>query len=105
MGLGHFVSMILLAVIGGSGMVEPMDIEALQPIYRQLDELVGSKNMVKIFEYYRGVQVILPLHLYNREAAKQQIVKRYDGTNQSELTRLYGYSERWTRAILRNMEH
>lgn len=55
MGLGHFVSMILLAVIGSSGMVEPMDIEALQPIYRQLDELVGSKNMVKIFEYYRGV--------------------------------------------------
>lgn len=67
--------------------------------------LVGSKNMVKIFECYRGVQVILPLHLYNREAAKQQIVKRYDGTNQAELTRLYGYSERWTRAILRNMEH
>lgn len=90
-----------LAMKEVNNMDQLVDVVTLQPVYKKLWELVGEKAMLNIFEYYRGGQILAPLHLYNREIAKEQIIKRYDGTNQAELVRFYGYSERWTSNVLR----
>lgn len=84
-----------------SKMDQLIDVVALQSIYKKLWELVGEKAMLSVFEYYRGGQILAPQHLYNREIARNQIIKYYDGTNQAELVRFYGYSERWTSDVLR----
>lgn len=82
-------------------MNQAVDQTALQPVYQNLTALVDETAMLKIFNYYRGGQMVLPLHLYNREVAKERIVTRYNGHNQEELVRFYGYSERWTRRVIR----
>jgi len=73
---------------------------ALQPVYQKLHELIGEENMLKIFKYYNGNQVSFPSHLYNRETTANQIRQRYNGNNQAELGRYYGYSQRWVSRAL-----
>jgi len=81
-------------------MAKLIDSSALQPVYQKLEELIGEDSMLKVFDYYHGSQVSLPSHLYNRNTAAIQIRKRYNGTNQAELGRYYGYSQRWVVNVL-----
>lgn len=81
-------------------MADLIDSFALQPIYQKLREIVGEEEMLKVFEYYHGSQISFPSHLYNRKAAAVQIRKRYNGANQAELGRYYGYSQRWVARTL-----
>lgn len=76
--------------------------EALQPVYKEFVELIGVEAMIKIFEYYRGSQLLLPAHLYDRIAVRTQILKQYDGHNEAELVRKYGYSQRWVAKVTKN---
>ena len=102
MALVHSILMTnYLAIKAVSNLNQMVDIVALQPVYKKLWDLVGEKAMLSIFEYYRGGQILAPQHLYNREIARNQIIKYYDGTNQAELVRFYGYSEQWTSEVLR----
>ncbi|WP_137640881.1 Mor transcription activator family protein [Lactiplantibacillus dongliensis] len=81
-------------------MRESVDQSALQPFYQKLVTLVGEEGMWAVFDYYKGSQMTLPLHLYNRELAAEQIRRRFNGHNQAELAHYYGYSQRWVVRVL-----
>ena len=81
-----------------------MEIETdlLQESYAQLNEIVGTERMTKIFEQDRGRQISFPMRLYDREKVSRQIIAEYDGHNLAQLTKKYDYSQRWIRQIIQN---
>jgi len=79
-----------------------IEIELLQESYAQLNEIVGTEQMTKIFELYRGRQISFPMRLYDRKKVSQQIIEEYDGHNLAQLTQKYDYSQRWIRQIIQN---
>ena len=80
-------------------MAEPIDINGFNDLYRELCELVGVENMLKLFEQYKGFQISFPTRLYNKDYVREVIKSKYRGTNSQELARHFGYSERWIKSI------
>lgn len=80
--------------------MEGVDVTALQPTYRELYELVGEEKLLRIFEFYHGMQLNLPSHLYSGAL----VAKRLSITESDDyqvLARRYGFSERWIRTKIR----
>lgn len=69
--------------------------DALFPSYQELSDLVSEENMLKIYSYWRGSQFSLSMRLYDSKQLRP-ILKASRASNK-DLTRLYGYSERWIR--------
>lgn len=82
-------------------MADKVDIEVLHSFYKSLSELVGTDSMLKIYRHYKGAQLNVPVHLYDRHSAAQRVVAEFNGHNQQDLARTYGYSEKWVKATLR----
>ncbi|MFB9768692.1 Mor transcription activator family protein [Lactiplantibacillus modestisalitolerans] len=83
-------------------MIKPtVDEAALNPFYADLSELIGTDAMLTLFENYRGMQLTIPTHLYERTRAAKRVRERYDGQNTRQLARQYGYSQRWVVKTLR----
>jgi len=76
-----------------------ISLEALNPIYRQLYDLVGEENMLSIYADMRGIQVTFPAHLYDGQAVRRIIVKS-KGTS-AVLAKKYGYSQKWVRTVIK----
>lgn len=85
-------------------MEEDVDVEALHPFYRGVSELIGVENMLRLFDQYRGMQITIPIHLYDRNLAAEHVIKRYNGHNAYELANKYGYSQRWVAKVLRDQQ-
>lgn len=79
-----------------------VDIEALQDFYKGLCELIGVDAMLAVYQHYRGSQLTIPTHLYDRKRASQQVVQKYTGDNSMQLAREYGYSQKWVRKVIRD---
>lgn len=87
---------------GGEGeMGEKIEVAALHHFYRGLSELVGVESMLKIYQQYKGMQMTIPTHLYDRKLAAEKVRQEYNGRNQQELARKYGYSQKWIRQVTR----
>ncbi|MCP9613242.1 Mor transcription activator family protein [Levilactobacillus brevis] len=82
-------------------MTDKLDIGALHNFYHGLSDLVGPEAMMKIYEQYKGTQLSVPVHLYDRDLAAQRVVREFNGHNQQDLARIYGYSEKWVKSVLR----
>lgn len=77
----------------------------LAGIYRDLAETVGVNNTYKIYNHFKGMQMMLPLKFYSREYIAQQLMEGYkNGMNVRALVRKYGLSESRVRQILRTMK-
>ena len=59
------------------------------------------EDILILHQVYKGLQVTFPKRLYSREYVQEKVKKEYDGTNLKELSRRYGYSERWIRQIIK----
>lgn len=73
---------------------------ALHQSYKRLSELIGVDAMLKVYNEYRGTQFQYPMRLYDRIAVSKLVDEEYNGTNLKELSRQYGYSQRWMKAQL-----
>ena len=82
-------------------MTDKFDIGALHNFYNGLSDLVGPEAMMKIYEQYKGTQLSVPVHLYDRDLAAQRVIREFNGCNQQDLARIYGYSEKWAKSVLR----
>lgn len=78
-----------------------VDTEALQSFYKGLCELIGVDAMLTVYGHYKGSQLTIPTHLYDRKKAAKQVVQRFDGSNSMQLAQQYGYSQKWVRKIIR----
>lgn len=85
-------------------MAKEIEISALHQFYHGLSELVGVENMVKIYQQYRGMQITIPTHLYDRKLAAQRVIYEYNGHNQQVLARKYGYSQKWVQRTLHDYQ-
>lgn len=82
-----------------------LEVDALHPTYREIYKVLGenSEALMHIFEEMSGQQVNLPVHLYEPDRVKEQIVKRVERgevINVNEAANHYGYSRRWIRKII-----
>ncbi|WP_318767467.1 Mor transcription activator family protein [Lactiplantibacillus carotarum] len=82
-------------------MDENVDVQALHQFYRSLSEIIGTDAMLKIYEQYKGTQLSIPVHLYDRNLAGERVVARFDGNNQQALSIQYGYSQKWVYKVLK----
>ena len=85
-------------------MMEDVDVEALHSFYRGISELIGVEGMLKVFEQYRGMQITIPIHLYDRNLAARHVLEQYNGKNSYELANKYGYSQRWVVKVLKTQQ-
>lgn len=78
-----------------------VDKKALHELYMQLDGVVGTENMLKIWRVFNGMQVTFPAHLYSRQLAALRISQLYDGGNTQALAHKYQYSQKWVQQVLK----
>ncbi|HAB48885.1 MAG TPA: hypothetical protein DCE17_00455 [Lactobacillus sp.] len=80
---------------------EEIDVEALHSFYKELQNLIGVECMLKVHAHYKGSQLVIPSHLYDRKLAADKIIELYNGHNSRELARRYRYSQKWVSDNLR----
>lgn len=68
--------------------------------YKELAQVIGGENTVKLFEIYKGLQVTFPKRIYAKEYVQERVKVEFNGQNLKELCRKYGYSERWLRKMI-----
>lgn len=76
-----------------------IEIEGLNDIYKELYELIGIENTLKLYEQYKGFQISFPTRLYDKDYVREVIRKEFNGTNAHIFARRFGYSERWIKSI------
>ena len=78
---------------------EQADTNGLNDVYKELCDLAGYENMLKLYKQYKGFQVNFPTRLYSKEYVREVVKEEFDGSNTKALARKLGYSERWIRKI------
>lgn len=77
-------------------MTEKIDYELLNTSYKELADLVGVDNMLKIHDNFCGTQLQLPMRLYDPKAVKKMIQKEtLTDEKIRKLSLKYGFSPRW----------
>lgn len=68
----------------------------LHPSYKELWDLVGEDNMLKIHDDFRGTQLQLPMRLYDPDKVEKYL---HDNMNEHydvrELSNMFDFSPRW----------
>ena len=78
------------------------EIELYNDIYKEISEIVGLDNTLKIYLRFKGQQITFPVRLYNAHMIQQSVIKEYDGTNIAELAQKYDYSEKTIRRMIKD---
>lgn len=68
--------------------------ESLNTVYKDFANDLGMDIAIKLYQYYKGLQITFPQRLLSREYVKAQVQTQYDGANLKFLARKYGYTER-----------
>ena len=76
--------------------------ELYNTVYKELSEIIGLDDTLKIYLRFKGQQVNFPVRLYNPHLIQQNVIKEFDGTNITELAQKYDYSERTIRRMIRD---
>lgn len=82
---------------------ENLRADDLEDKYKEIADIVGFENLIKLVENYAGNSVYIPqkYELYRHEMYKA-ILDEYDGTNIKRLATDYGISEKTVYNILRD---
>lgn len=72
-------------------------------VYRELAEMVGDANVLKIWRRYSGLSVTFPQRLYSREYTRQFIAENQETMRPKEIAKEVGLSERRVRQIIREI--
>lgn len=81
-------------------MKNDIDVDELQSIYKRMNDLIGTESMLKIWNEFKGLNVNMPIHIYDRDLVKKSVISEYDGSNAQILARRYGYSQKWIYRVL-----
>lgn len=69
-------------------------------VYQEIAEILDVESAIKLYEHFRGQQVVFPQKLYNQNYVYTYVKKNYDGSNMRELCQMFNYSDRRIRQIL-----
>lgn len=81
--------------------VEKAENKHFNSVYKELIEIVGYENMIKLHEYYAGQYITFPKRILKESYLHQRIVEEYDGENARDLARKYDYSYSWIMKVLK----
>ncbi|GEO47995.1 hypothetical protein LKI01_19940 [Companilactobacillus paralimentarius] len=77
-------------------MAEKVDYDILNESYKGIAEVIGVEAMLKIRDNYCGMQLQLPMRLYDANKLRKKLQTMDVQSNQvMMLSRKYGYSPRW----------
>lgn len=62
------------------------------------------EDILMIHQAYKGLQVTFPKRLYSKDYVKEKVKIEYNGKNLKELSKRYGYSERWIRQMIKEKD-
>ena len=98
------ILLVPVKVLNYRGEVNEMkkEIELYNAIYKELSEIVGLDNTLKLYLRFKGQQISFPVRLYNPHMIQQNVIKEYDGTNIAELAKKYDYSEKTIRRMIKD---
>ena len=82
---------------------EDLEISDLQENHREIADVVGLDNMIKLIDHFGGNSIYIPqkYELY-RTKMYAEILDQYDGTNIKRLATDYGVSEKTVYTIVKN---
>ena len=78
------------------------DVDLYNDIYREISDIIGLENTLKLYLHFKGQQVSFPVRLYNPHLIQQNVIKEYDGTNIAFLAKKYDYSEKTIRRMIKD---
>ncbi|NLW52323.1 MAG: hypothetical protein GXY87_03035 [Tissierellia bacterium] len=82
-----------------------VDLIDLQSVYRELVDLVGLENTIKIFKQYKGLYIHFPMRFFSSDGLYNIVKREFNGCNSKEIARKYGYSLRHiNRVISKNID-
>lgn len=76
--------------------VHPTD---LIGVYKELAEIIGTDNVIEIYDHFKGQQISFPTRIYTKE----YILRQIDEDKSRPIKKVaseYGYSERRLRQII-----
>ena len=85
-------------------MKEDDDYKGYNEVYKDIAEHFGLEIAKEIYDRYRGVVISFPINLYSKDYITECIVSEYDGTNEKELARKYGYTVSWIKHLVKEHE-
>ena len=74
--------------------------DSLNSIYRELADIIGIENTMKLHAEFKGQQISFPVKLHNKQYVHEEIKNEFNGANLKQLAVKYGYSERTVRRIV-----
>jgi len=74
--------------------------EALNDIYLELFELIGRDAMLKLYKYYRGDRIDLPMKLYRPDFIADLAKQTSDRRRRSLISRAGGYTTKFIEGLL-----
>ena len=80
------------------------NVDIYNDIYKEISEMIGVENSLKIYNHFKGQQVSFPIRLYNPQLIKDAVIKDFNGTNIKELVQRYNYAERTIRRMLKESD-
>ena len=82
---------------------EALEPDDLQENHREISDVVGFDNLIKLVEHFGGNSIYIPqkYDLY-RNKMYADILDKYDGTNIKRLATDYGISEKTVYTIVKN---
>lgn len=77
-------------------------LEDLHPTYRQISEVIGIENTIKLGRELGGESFYLPkLGVCLARVKERKVVEEVSGGNYVEVARKYGVTSSWVRQILK----
>lgn len=78
--------------------------QSWHPTYKELSQIIGNDNTMKLFHEYRGTQVAFPMRLVSRDWVKQLVKENYTTQTINQLAIRTGYSERNIRHLIKEIK-
>lgn len=73
-------------------------------IYAEMVEILGEEIVKMIHKHYKGQQMNLPMKLHSNEYVEKYIIENKDKKSLREMSRELGYSDKWVKKLINNIE-
>ncbi len=85
--------------------LELINVEELPDPYKEMAELIGVENTIKLAERFGGITAYLPkVDSIVRKARDEKIKEEFNGYNYDSLARKYNISSQWVRIIVEEVK-
>ena len=78
--------------------------DSYSDVYRELAELIGTNNAMKLWKHYRGLTIQFPQRLYSRKFTRQFIAENMNKMTPAQMATLLNLTDRRVRQIIKEIK-